>query len=78
MLIRKSLGCRLVCFERYEGGFPIKETLIYSLVRLTVSSAILVDSAILLEPSESVCVPARSLVRSLLSPYGSELRDLPA
>ena len=36
MLIRKSLGSRLVCFERYEGGFPIKETLIYSLVRLTL------------------------------------------
>ena len=44
----------------------------------SVSSAMLVDSAIRLEPSESVCDPAKSLVRSLLSPYGSsELRDPP-
>ena len=45
---------------------------------LSVSNARLVDSAIRLEPSESVCVPVKSLVRSLLSPYGSsELRDPP-
>ena len=38
---------------------------------VSVSKAMLVDSFILLEPSESVCVPAKSLVRSLLSLYGS-------
>ena len=44
----------------------------------SVSSAMLVDSAIRLAPSESFCVPVKSLVRSLLSPYGSsELRDPP-
>ena len=45
---------------------------------LSVSSAMLVDSAIRLEPSESFCVPVKSLARSLLSPYGSsESRDPP-